>query len=49
VPRIVLRSDSQEKLELARIYIYKRHEEWVENLEKEREKRSERIMKKMRR
>lgn len=48
VPQIVLRGDSQEKLLAAREYIYKKHEEWIENLEKWREMRREQIRRKIR-
>ena len=48
VPQIVLRGDSQEKLLAARNYIYKKHEEWIENLEKWREMRREQIRRKIR-
>ncbi|MDI6885957.1 MAG: hypothetical protein QMD22_06375 [archaeon] len=48
VPQMVLRGDSQEKLLAAREYIYKKHEEWIENLEKWREMRREQIRKKIR-
>ncbi|MBE0516552.1 MAG: hypothetical protein IBX41_04055 [Methanophagales archaeon] len=48
VPQIVLRGDSQEKLLAAREFIYKKHEEWIENLEKWREMRREQIRRKIR-
>ena len=48
VPQMVLRGDSQEKLLAAREYIYKKHEEWIENLEKWREMRREQIRRKIR-
>jgi hypothetical protein len=48
VPLIVLRGDSQEKLLAAKEYIYKKHEEWIENLEKWREMRREQIRRKIR-
>lgn len=48
VPQIVLRGDSQEKLLAAKEYIYKKHEEWIENLEKWREMRREQIRRKIR-
>ena len=49
VPQMVLRGDSQEKLLAAREYIYKKHEEWIESLEKWREMRREQIRRKIRR
>jgi len=48
VPQTVLRGDSQEKLLAAREYIYKKHEEWIEGLEKWREMRREQIRRKIR-
>jgi len=48
VPQMVLRGDSQEKLLAAKEYIYKKHEEWIANLEKWREMRREQIRKKIR-
>jgi len=49
VPCMVLRGDSQEKLVAAQQYIYKKHEEWMDNIEKWREMRREQIQKKIRR
>jgi hypothetical protein len=48
VPRVVLWSDSPEKLEEAKEYIFKKHEEWITGLEDWRKMRMNKIMKKMR-
>jgi hypothetical protein len=48
VPRIILRGDSPEKLVAAQEYIYKKHEEWITNLEEWRKMRRERFQRKMR-
>lgn len=49
VPCMILRGDSKEKLLAAQAYIYKKHEEWIEGIEKWRELRREQIRKKIRR
>jgi hypothetical protein len=48
VPRIVLQSDSPDKLVAAQEYIYKKHEEWIQGLEEWRAMRRERLQKKLR-
>ncbi|MHC1624157.1 MAG: hypothetical protein ACXQTR_06165 [Candidatus Methanospirareceae archaeon] len=48
VPRVILRGDSPEKLVAAQEYIYKKHEEWITNLEEWRTMRRERFQRKMR-
>ncbi|RJS83231.1 hypothetical protein CW713_04095 [Methanophagales archaeon] len=48
VPRIILRGDSPEKLLAAKEYIYKKHEEWITNLEEWRKRRMEQIQSKFR-
>ncbi|MCW3130412.1 MAG: hypothetical protein N2V75_10010 [Methanophagales archaeon] len=48
VPRIIIRSDSPEKLLAAKEYIYKKHEEWITNLEEWRKRRMEQIQSKFR-
>lgn len=48
VPRIVLWGDSPEKMEQAKEYIFKRHEEWINGLEDWRKMRMNKIMRKMR-
>jgi len=49
VPCMVLRGESQEKLLAAQEYIFKKHEEWMDNIEKWREMRREQIQRKIRR
>jgi hypothetical protein len=48
VPRIILRGDSPEKLLAAKEYIYKKHEEWITNVEEWRKRRMEQIQSKFR-
>jgi hypothetical protein len=48
VPRIILQSDSPEKLVAAQEYIYKKHEAWIQGLEEWRAMRRERFLKKVR-
>ena len=48
VPRMVLRSNSQETLMEAKEYIFKKHEEWINGLEDWRKMRMNEIMKKTR-
>ncbi len=48
VPRMVLRSNSQETLMEAKEYIFKKHEEWINGLEDWRKMRMNKIMKKTR-
>ncbi len=48
VPRVILRGDSPDKLVAAQEYIYKKHEDWINNLEEWRKMRRERFQRKMR-
>nr|AAU82706.1 hypothetical protein GZ19C7_2 [uncultured archaeon GZfos19C7] len=48
VPRMLLWGDSPEKLLEAKEYIYKKHEEWITNLEGRRKGRMEQIQRKFR-
>ncbi len=48
VPRIILQSDSPDKLVAAQEYIYKKHEEWIQGLEEWRAMRRERFQQKLR-
>ncbi|MCW3135778.1 MAG: hypothetical protein N2V77_02405 [Canidatus Methanoxibalbensis ujae] len=49
VPKIVLRGDSPEIMEMAHKFIYEKHKQWIESIEEQRRIRRERIMRKMRR
>jgi len=48
VPRVLLWGDSPEKLMAAQEYIYKKHEEWITNLEEWRKMRREQFQRKIR-
>ena len=48
VPKIVLRGDSREVIEIARKFIYEKHKQWIESLEEQRRMRRERILRKLR-
>ena len=48
VPRVLLWGDSPEKLIEAQEYIYKKHEEWITNLEEWRKMRREQFQRKIR-
>ena len=48
VPKIVLRGDSREVIEMARKFIYEKHKQWIESLEEQRRMRRERILRKLR-